>query len=107
MTKLKIEEIRHQGGLRSIQDGVRDEFILQSFDVMRMADWHTYQILTKRPVRMKKLVTERLSWIQQSSHIWLGVSVEDKKHGVPRIAELQSTPASLRFLSIEPLLEDL
>src|SRR5690606_25242944 len=40
-------------------------------------------------------------------HVWFGVSVEDRAYGVPRIATLRDTPAAVRFLSIEPLLEDL
>ena len=43
----------------------------------------------------------------RAAHIWWGVSVEDRKHGLPRIADLQATPAAVRFLSVEPLLEDL
>ncbi len=89
------------------QDGVPDDFILRSFDVMLAADWHTYQVLTKRPERMKGLVNTQLPAVHNSRHIWLGVSVEDRNHGIPRIKHLQETPAAIRFLSIEPLLEDL
>lgn len=89
------------------QDGVPDEFIVKSFDVMGVADWHTYQILTKRSERMKCLVAKLLPKLKDLQHIWLGVSVEDKRHGIPRIKLLKETPAAVRFLSIEPLLEDL
>jgi len=89
------------------QSGVPEEFIAKSFAVMRAADWHTYQILTKRPEQMTRLLTSSIPTIQHLNHIWLGVSVEDRKHGIPRIAQLQKTPAAVRFLSIEPLLEDL
>ena len=89
------------------QDGVPDEFITRSFEVMRAADWHTYQILTKRPERMKSLVKAFLPNLKDSRHIWLGVSVEDRRHGIPRIDHLRETLAAVRFLSIEPLLEDL
>lgn len=48
-----------------------------------------------------------MKFAADEKHIWWGVSVEDRKHGLPRIAHLQSAPAKVRFLSIEPLLEDL
>lgn len=89
------------------QDGVPIDFIKTVFKTMREADWHTYQILTKRHERMKAVVNKHLSWAESHEHIWLGVSVEDRKHGLPRIDSLRETKAGLRFLSIEPLLEDL
>lgn len=85
---------------------VPDAFVSRVFSVMRRADWHIYQVLTKRPERMRQFVT-RLPWISGSKHIWLGVSVEDRAHGLPRVELLRKTPAATRFLSIEPLLEDL
>lgn len=75
--------------------------------VMLAARWHTCQVLTKRSSRMQKLLSGALREVAHSKHIWWGVSVEDKKHGLPRIAHLQATPVSFRFLSVEPLLEDL
>lgn len=94
--------------------------------------WHTFQVLTKRAERMRAyFATDRRSaWARSAvhhggafnpdalydhiasregppSHVWLGVSVENRKHGLPRIEHLRETPAALRFLSIEPLLEDL
>ena len=89
------------------QDGVPIDFIKTVFKTMREADRHTYQILTKRHERMKAVVNKHLSWTESHEHIWLGVSVEDRKHGLPRIDSLRETKAGLRFLSIEPLLEDL
>lgn len=89
------------------QEGVPDSFVVRCFEVMKVADWHTYQVLTKRPERMRHFVSTVFPSIQHAKHIWLGVSVEDRKHGVPRIKQLQATPAAIRFLSIEPLLEDL
>jgi protein gp37 len=74
---------------------------------MRIADWHTYQVLTKRSERLQELLCGPLHPAAKESHIWWGVSVEDRKYGLPRIADLQATPASVRFLSVEPLLEDL
>ena len=89
------------------QVGVDEPFIRRVFDTMNAANWHTYQVLTKRADRM--LATTRalpLALVQQP-HIWLGVSVEDRRYGLPRIDLLRQTPAAVRFLSIEPLLEDL
>jgi protein gp37 len=74
---------------------------------MTQARWHTFQVLTKRSERMRTLLRSKLRFAAGEPHIWWGVSVENRKHGVPRIAHLQQTPAVVRFLSIEPLLEDL
>lgn len=63
---------------------------------------HVFQILTKRPKVMAKYFSKR----PVPSNAWLGVTVEDKRFGVPRIAPLQSIDAAVRFLSVEPLLED-
>lgn len=86
--------------------GVPDEYVLRVFSVMRRADWHVYQLLTKRPERMQRLL-RRMRWLESTPHIWLGVSVEDRTYGLPRIDVLRETPAAVRFLSIEPLLEAL
>jgi len=89
------------------QDAVPVSFILQVAATMRFADWHTYQVLTKRSKRMKEVLSGPLRECAGQKHIWWGVSVEDKKYGIPRIGDLQRAPASVRFLSVEPLLEDL
>jgi protein gp37 len=86
---------------------VPDAYILATADVMLRADWHVYQVLTKRAERLRSLLQSKLQKDASLPHIWWGVSVENRKHGVPRIAELQAAPAAVRFLSIEPLLEDL
>jgi protein gp37 len=88
-------------------EGVPDEYIEQVVRVMERASWHTYQVLTKRADRLRDLLSSRLSFATQLDHIWWGVSVEDKKYGVPRIEHLRKAPAAVRFLSIEPLLEDI
>jgi protein gp37 len=75
--------------------------------VMSTVGWHTYQVLTKRASRLRSLLSAQLSWAAHQPHIWWGVSVEDKRYGVPRIDELRAIPAEVRFLSVEPLLEDL
>jgi protein gp37 len=86
---------------------VPDAYIRQVVDVMISANWHVYQILTKRSERLFQLLNLKLRDAATLPHIWWGVSVEDKKHGLPRIQHLCDTPAAVRFLSIEPLLEDL
>lgn len=89
------------------QDGVPDSYVVSVARIMQMASWHTYQVLTKRSERMRDLLQTKLSFATNLKHIWWGVSVEDKKYGLPRIDALREAPAAVRFLSIEPLLEDL
>jgi protein gp37 len=88
-------------------DDVPDDYIEAVAKVMLKAQWHTYQILTKRSTRMAGLLRGRLGFAAVASHIWWGVSVENRKHGLTRLSELQDAPASVRFLSVEPLLESL
>ncbi len=76
-------------------------------DVMRHADWHIYQVLTKRHDRMRRLLNMELNWMGRLAHAWFGVSIENRKHGLPRLNALRDTTAAVRFLSVEPLLEDL
>ena len=63
--------------------------------------------LTKRAARLAALLKTRLVKYAHLPHVWWGVSVEDRRHGLPRIDEPRSSPAAVRFLSIEPLLENL
>jgi protein gp37 len=84
-------------------EGISFEFIDQVFATIRATPQHRYQILTKRPERMVAYFEKRVV----PSNVWLGTSVEDRRYGVPRIAVLQKISAKVRFLSIEPLLEDL
>ena len=86
---------------------VTDEEVIDIARVMVNADWHTYQVLTKRSERMRELLRTKLAFAAELPHIWWGVSVEDRKHGLPRVEHLRATPAGLRMLSVEPLLEDL
>jgi len=88
-------------------DGVPDDYIEMVCRVMAVANWHTFQVLTKRSARLRELLSGRLRFAARQEHIWWGVSVEDKEYGLPRIKHLQLAPAQVRFLSIEPLLEDL
>ncbi|QEH32751.1 Phage protein Gp37/Gp68 [Aquisphaera giovannonii] len=86
---------------------VPDAYIERVVQVMELADWHTYQVLTKRADRLRDLLRTKLAFAARLEHIWWGVSVEDRKYGLPRIDALREAPAALRFLSVEPLLEDL
>jgi len=89
------------------QPTVPDDYIEEVARVMTGANWHTYQVLTKRSDRLQRLLSTKLRFAAAARHIWWGVSVEDRKYGLPRIKDLRTTPAAIRFLSIEPLLEDL
>jgi protein gp37 len=88
-------------------EGVPDDYIAKVCEVMQAASWHEYQVLTKRPDRMAALLSGPLAAAAKAKHILWGVSVENRKHGVPRIATLRKSGAFKTFLSIEPLLEDL
>ena len=78
-------------------------FIDKVFDVIRQTPQHRYQILTKRENQLLAYFRNR----NVPDNVWLGVSVENIKEGLPRIEVLKKIPAKIRFLSIEPLLEDL
>jgi protein gp37 len=75
------------------------EFVLRTFDVMRRANWHTFQVLTKRAERLEEL-NELIDWPE---NVWMGVSVETEKYTY-RIDHLRHTGAKTKFLSLEPLL---
>lgn len=89
------------------QDAVPEDYIAAVAEVMLRTPWHTYQVLTKRSARMRALLHTRLRSAAAAPHIWWGVSVEDRAYGIPRLEHLRATQACIRFLSIEPLLEDL
>lgn len=118
-------------------EDVGDAFVAAVFGIAVMSQSHTYQVLTKRAERMRawfesmdrtttiggrgpaevcvgaaidlgvQPVACDADYEWPCENVWLGVSVEDRKHGLPRIEHLRATPAAVRFLSIEPLLEDL
>ncbi|MDP1673976.1 MAG: phage Gp37/Gp68 family protein [Burkholderiales bacterium] len=79
------------------------DYIRRVFDVMAEAKQHTFQVLTKRAARMAKFCRG----VEVPPNVWLGVSVENRKYGVPRIDVLREVDVFIRFLSVEPLLEDL
>jgi protein gp37 len=86
---------------------VPDDYIEAVARVMVAAKWHTFQVLTKRADRLSQLLNTTLRSAAIEPHIWWGVSVENRKHGLPRIEHLRNTPARVKFLSVEPLLEDI
>jgi protein gp37 len=85
---------------------VPDDFIAQVFSVMAEARQHTFQVLTKRAERLAAwhVANPNAWWLP---NVWIGVSVEDRRYGVPRIPNLKRVRAAVRFLSVEPLLEHL
>ncbi len=84
-------------------EGIPDSFIDEIFSVIERTPQHTYQILTKRAKRL----TDYFSTRTCPKNVWLGVSVEDREYGLPRIDYLREIDTGIRFLSIEPLLENL
>lgn len=83
-------------------EDVPGDFIIRVFDVMRRANWHRFQVLTKRSDRLLEF-SPHLQW---EPHIWMGVSVENQDY-VYRIDDLRQTGAGIKFLSLEPLLGSL
>jgi protein gp37 len=78
---------------------IPDAYIREVFAAMEEADWHTFQILTKRPERLVELA-DTVSW---PSNVWMGVSIENRRF-VSRADLLREVPAAVRFISAEPLL---
>jgi protein gp37 len=89
------------------QEAVPTPYIRLLVDVMMATPWHVFQVLTKRHKRMRKLLEGPLAFAADAAHIWWGVSAEDRKFGLPRIEELKRMPARVKFVSAEPLLENL
>jgi len=84
-------------------EDIPDDFIGQVFDVMKQSPHHTFQVLTKRAERMARFLESR----EVPDNTWIGVTVENREHGLPRVDYLRNIKAQIRFLSIEPLLENL
>ncbi len=84
-------------------EDIPEDYVLKVFEVMEKCPHHTFQILTKRAERMVHFLKKQKAPL----NVWIGVTVENKRHGIPRILQLQQIDAGVRFLSIEPLLEDL
>ena len=109
-------------------EGVKTEWIDRIFAVMSLASWHVFQVLTKRPDRMRKylsshdvglrwaeaahdmfgdpvVVAKALEWTKNGlPNVWIGATVEDQERANARIPELVQTPAALRFVSVEPMI---
>lgn len=102
------------------QGGVPYEYVARAHETMAESTKHIFMVLTKRAERMAQFSW----WWRTTQHphtvgtyaeiygsplanVWLGVSVEDRKYGLPRVDVLRTIPAAVRFLSVEPLLEDL
>jgi protein gp37 len=83
------------------QDGIASEFIKEIWNVMARADWHIFQILTKRPQNMLSVL--RQHHLPTLPNVWLGTSVECADYK-SRIGELRAVPAAIRFVSFEPLI---
>jgi protein gp37 len=112
----KLPEPFHWSGPRTVfvnsmsdlfQPEVPDDYIEDVVRVMVEANWHTYQVLTKRSERLHDMLSTKLQFASKQRHIWWGVSVEDKRYGLPRVEHIRKAHAAVKFLSIEPLLEDL
>jgi protein gp37 len=88
-------------------EGVPDEYIKAVANIMKAASWHTFQVLTKRSDRLRHLLSGLLRFASELDNVWWGVSVENRKYGLPRIEDLRAIDCEVRFLSIEPLLEDI
>lgn len=84
-------------------EDIPDSFLDEVFSVVTKTPQHTYQILTKRAERLPLYFSNR----KCPQNVWLGVSVEDRAFGLPRIESLRQVDANIRFLSVEPLLESL
>ena len=80
------------------------DYVDRVFDVMERADWHVFQVLTKRSSLMRNYLRTRYPGSEVPEHIWCGVSVEDAA-ALVRVRHLQEAPVAVRFLSMEPLLD--
>ena len=107
--KRKKSETYFVGSMADIfHTDVPDDFLVQIHKVFERCPQHIFQVLTKRSGRMKQLYTTGcLREFVKLENLWLGVSVENKKYGFPRMDDLKSIPVNTRFIMCEPLLEDL
>lgn len=87
----------------TFHEEIPDDYIRKVFDVIHRAPQHTFQVLTKRAERMATFFLSNTL----PRNAWLGVTVENREHGIPRLESLRQIPAQIRFASVEPLLEDL
>ena len=85
----------------TFHEDVPDDYLKRLFAVMLAAEWHTFQVLTKRPRRMLDFVTR---WGEIPRNVWYGVTVENQRMATERTPLLLQTPAAVRWLSVEPIL---
>jgi protein gp37 len=86
----------------TFHENADNDDIFKLFHIMKMAPWHTFQVLTKRSRRAMDIADE-ISW---SKNVWLGVTIESEDN-LTRAEHLRKTSATVKFLSLEPLLEPL
>ena len=99
--KLKKPQVIFVNSMSDIfHEKIPDEFIMKIFDVMNRAHWHTFQVLTKRPKRLRS-IAHKLNW---TDNIWMGVTVEANDY-VDRVDFLRECDAHVKFLSLEPLID--
>lgn len=88
-------------------DDVPDSYIVEVFYIMATVDWHVYLVSTKHPERMQRMIADQLQFASKLEHIWRGTKVENREQGLPLINTLRNSDIPRRFLSCEPLLDDL
>jgi len=99
--KMKKPQVIFVNSMSDIfHEKIPDAFIFQIFEVMNKAHWHTFQVLTKRPKRLVE-IADKLNW---TDNIWMGVTVEANAY-VERVDYLRESPAKIKFLSLEPLID--
>ena len=99
--KMKKPQVIFVNSMSDIfHDKIPDAFIVEIFEVMNKAHWHTFQVLTKRPKRLEK-IADKLNW---TPNIWMGVTVEANEYAY-RVDYLRNCPAKTKFLSLEPLID--
>ena len=101
---------RHKVFCSSMTDWALDDSTVDAeraklWPLIRRTPWLDWQLLTKRADRIRDCLP--VDWAAGYPNVWLGVSVENRRHGLPRVDHLRAIPATVRFLSVEPLLEDL
>lgn len=90
-----------------LHENARLDWQVAALEVMKLAEWHVFQVLTKRHRRLQSLLGAELCDYAALPNVLWGVSVEDRKYGLPRVDALRESAAGFKWLSIEPLLEDL
>ena len=99
--KLKKPQMIFVNSMSDIfHEKVPQDYILKIFETMNKADWHIFQVLTKRPERLEEL-REKITW---TKNIWLGTTIESNKY-IDRVKFIKETQANIKFISFEPLID--